>query len=280
MVRPLVLSLALSFACARHQRPGVFLEELSWVQAEPLLTPDAVVIIPIGAASKEHGPHLKLSNDAKLARYLADRLAERVPAVFAPAVPYHYYPAFLDYPGSTSLQLSTARDLLIDICKSLAHHGPRRFYALNTGVSTVRALKPAAEELAKEGILLRYTDLLATLGPITKGIEEQPRGTHADEIETSMLLVIDPASVDMSKAVRQVEQGTKGPLTRTRADAGTYSPSGVYGDATLATREKGQRVLDALVEALVRDVESMRAAGLQARQGPRLRHHGCPESVR
>jgi creatinine amidohydrolase len=108
-----------------------------------------------------HGPHLRLKNDFVLAQYFTRRLVERLPVVAAPTVSYHFYPSFVEYPGSTTLRLETARDLLVDICRSLARFGPRRFYALNTGVSTIRALQPAAELLAADSILLRFTDIPA-----------------------------------------------------------------------------------------------------------------------
>jgi creatinine amidohydrolase len=177
-------------------------------------------------------------------------------------VPYHYYPAFVEYPGSTTLRLETARDLMVDVVKSLARYGPRRFYALNTGVSTVRALAPTAEELAKEGILFRYTNLLDALGPIEKEVKTEKRGTHAGEIETSMMLYMAPETVDMSKAVRDEGENRPGGLTRDPNGRGTYSPSGVWGDATLATRAKGEKVTEALVGAILRDIESTRAAPL------------------
>jgi creatinine amidohydrolase len=87
--------------------PGILLEELTWVEAEKVLTPETVVVIPIGAESKEHGPHLKLKNDFILAEYLKGRVRERAPVVIAPTVNYHFYPAFVEYPGSTSLRLET-----------------------------------------------------------------------------------------------------------------------------------------------------------------------------
>ena len=114
--------------------PGVLLEDPTWPEAAPLLNADTVVVIPIGAAAKEHGPHLRLRNDFLLAEQLKRRILARAQVVIAPTVNYHYYPAFVEYPGSTTLRLETARDLLIDICRSLSRHGPRRFYALNTGV--------------------------------------------------------------------------------------------------------------------------------------------------
>lgn len=238
---------------------SAFLQELTWLEAERVLGPDTVVVVPIGAAAKEHGPHLRLDNDLRLAEYWARRLAERADVVVAPPLTYHFYPAFLEYPGSTTLRLGTARDLTIDVVRSLARYGPRRFYALNTGVSTVRALEPAREELEREGIVFRYTDLSVALGPIEREVSEQEGGTHADEIETSLMLVIAPDRVDMSKAVKDYTPRGKSGLTRDPNGDGTYSPTGTWGDPTLATREKGERVIAAFVDALVADVEALRA---------------------
>ncbi len=244
---------------------GVLLEELTWVEAEKALTADTVVVIPLGAASKEHGPHLKLKNDLILADYLKKRVLASADAVIAPTVPYHFYPAFVEYPGSTSLRLETGRDLIVDICRSLARFGPKRFYVLNTGVSTVRALKPAVEILLADGLLLRYTDLLATLAPIEKKVGKQEGGTHADEIETSMILYMDPGSVDMTKAVKDYHQSGTGGLTRNPKGPGTFSPTGIWGDPTLASREKGRQVTEALVAALLRDIEALRRTAIAAR---------------
>jgi creatinine amidohydrolase len=71
--------------------------------------------------------------------------------IVAPLLPYHYYPAFADYPGSTSLALQTARDLTTDVVRSLARSGPRRFYVLNTAIPATPALDRAASALVAEG---------------------------------------------------------------------------------------------------------------------------------
>jgi creatinine amidohydrolase len=241
---------------------GVLLEDVTWVDAEKALRPDTVVVIPIGAASKEHGPHLRLGNDWLLADYFRRRLAETRPVVVAPIVGYQFYPAFTEYPGSTSLRLETARDLVVDVCRGLARFGPRRFYALNTGLSTVRALEPAARVLAAEGILLAYTDWSGALRETERAICTQPAGTHADESETSLMLFLAPSSVDMTKAVRDIHPQRPGGLVRSADKPGTYSPTGVYGDATLATREKGEKLAQAVVRALERDVDALRVAPL------------------
>ena len=239
--------------------------DLTWVDAEKVLTPDAVVVIPIGAESKEHGPHLLLKNDLLLAQWFTREVLKRANVVVAPTVNYHFYPAFVDYPGSTTLRLETARDLLVDICRSLARHGPKRFYALNTGVSTLRALQPAAEILAKDGILFRYTNILEVGAAAEKRVKQQKSGTHADEIETSLMLYMYPETVDMKKAVKDDNPSTGGPLRRTPDEAGRYSPSGVFGDATLATREKGEVVAKAMVEGMLAEIADLRAAKLLGR---------------
>ena len=239
--------------------PGILLEDLTWQEAERVLLPDTVVMIPIGAAAKEHGPHLRLKNDYIEAEYFKRRLMERVKVVVAPTLPYHFYPAFVEYPGSTTLRLETARDLVVDVCRSLARFGPRRFYALNTGVSTLRALRPAAEILAGEGILLRFTDILKVGAAAEARVRRQEGGTHADEIETSMMLWMAPHLVDMRKAVKDYHPEGTGGLTRDPKGAGTYSPTGVWGDATLATRDKGRIVVEAMVDGIATEITALAA---------------------
>jgi creatinine amidohydrolase len=245
---------------------SVELEKLTWVETESILTEDAVVLIALGAAAKEHGPHLRLDNDWQMAEYLKRRVMAATPVVVAPTISYHHYPAFVEYPGSTHLRFETARDLVVDIITSLARFGPRRFYALNTGVSTLEPLAAAAAALREAGVLLRYTVLREINRDAVAKVQRQSGGTHADEIETSMMLYIDPTLVDMSKAVREFNpEKERGGLTRTPGNPGVYSASGVYGDATLASAEKGRVVVEALVEGLVRDIERLRVAELPAR---------------
>src|SRR5271163_694332 len=171
-----------------HTNPAVLLETLSWDEAERALTSDAIVVIALGAQSKEHGLHLQLNNYFLMAEYFKNRVLAAAPqnVVVAPTINYSFYPAFLEYPGSTSLSRDTARSMITDIVRSLAHYGPRRFYILNTGISTLKPLALATEELAYDGILLRYTDLTKD-DPVEKKLR-QSGGTHADEIETSMTL--------------------------------------------------------------------------------------------
>lgn len=241
---------------------GCYLQDMTWIDAEPALAaPDAVVLIPLGAGAKEHGPHLRLDNDARMADYFARRIADLCDVLVAPAITFSYYPAFTEYPGSIHLRLETARDLILDICSSLAAHGARRFYVLNTGVSTARALAPAAAQLGSRGVLMHYTDVLSVGGDRAQAVEQQAGGTHADEGETSVMLYIDAARVDMTKAVCDYHPG-QGPLTRRAGGTGVFSASGIYGDATLATREKGAVIVEAMLEGMLRDITRLRAAPL------------------
>ena len=237
------------------------LQDLSWHQAEQVLTPDTVVLIPLGAATLEHGPHLKLRSDQVLAEHLTARAAASTSVVVAPTLTYHYYPAFLEYPGSTSLSLNSARDSTSDVVRSLARFGPRRFYVLNTGLTTLPSLAAAARALAVDGILLRHTDWESRLDVASRGLREQEGGSHADEIETSMLLHIDSALVDMTRAVREsAPRSNPFVLTRRPGAAGTYSASGVWGDPTRATAEKGRILVDALTSGIVAELEATRTA--------------------
>lgn len=233
---------------------AVLLENLSWDEAEHVLTPDTVVVIALGAESKEHGRHLQLNNDFLMAEYLKKRVlaAASQNVIVAPTINYSFYPAFLEYPGSISLSMDTARAMITDIVHSLAHYGPRRFYILNTGISTLRPLAQATADLAKDGIVLRYTDLTRE-DPVETKLR-QSGGTHADEIETSMMLYIAPESVRVNKAVRDLNPNQPGGLTRDPNGKGTYSPTGAWGDPTLATREKGEAVVESLLRTILKDI--------------------------
>lgn len=237
---------------------GILLEDLTWRQAEKVLRPETVVVIPIGAACKEHGPHLKLKNDWLLAEYFKREILRSADVVVAPTVNCHYYPAFVEYPGSISLRLETARDLMVDICRSLSRYGPRKFYGLNTGVSTMRPLALSADLLAAERIDFRYTDILKLTEQIGPNLKQEEGGTHANEIETSMMLFIAPETVEMSAAVKDYHPSASGGLTRSPSGEGSYSVSGIYGDPTLATAQKGKIVVGTIIQGMLQEIEELR----------------------
>ena len=266
-MRLMAFTIAAAIAAAQAPqapRPsGTALADLTWSEAEKVLTPATVVVLPLGGGALQHGLHLRLNSDEKLVRYVAGRVQAAASVVIAPPLTYHFYPAFLEYPGSTSLSHNTSRDMTVDIVRTLAAYGPRRFYVLNTGATTMFPLKDAAETLANEGILLGYTDMRYHLASarVTRRQAPPRNGPHADEAITSMMLAIDAPSVDMTRAVREYGEGS-GPLTRRKDARGLYSASGVVGDPTIASKEQGQAYLDSLVAGVIDDIESVRAARL------------------
>ncbi|MBL8703820.1 MAG: creatininase family protein, partial [Rhodospirillales bacterium] len=78
----------------------MFLADMTWKEAEARFRSGAVVVVPIGAAAKEHGPHLPLDTDYRTAAELGRRIAERLPVVVAPVIGFGFYPAFTAYAGS------------------------------------------------------------------------------------------------------------------------------------------------------------------------------------
>ena len=255
----LILNLSLSLIQAEKKK-AVVLEDLTWIQADKVLKEHDVVVLALGARTKEHGPHLQLNNDYLMAEYLKDRVAELVPVVILPTLQYGYYPAFLEYPGSVSLQPETFTNLILDICHSLYGYGIKKFYVINTGVSTLRPLKRAAELLSEEDIHLRYLNILEVDKKLPVGLLKQEGGTHADEGETSMMLYIAPKTVAMDKAVKEFDARPNRPgLTRDPKGKGSYSSTGIYGDPTLASREKGRVIVEATVAEIVKQIEELLA---------------------
>ncbi len=243
---------------------GVRLESLSWSEAQRVLTEDALVVIPLGARLKEHGLHLPLQNDWLIAEYFAARVEKTQPVVLVPTLQHHYYPAFVEYAGSVTLRAETARDLVVDVVRSLARPGPRRFYILNTGISTMRALEPAAHGLAREGILVHFTDTRAAMREVS-GLLEQEGGSHADEAETSMMLVIAPDQVRMELARKDYDPRDLPGLSPDPESGQAYSPTGAWGDPTKATRAKGERIVEAIYEQIMKDLDGLRRATLPER---------------
>jgi creatinine amidohydrolase len=252
------------------QTRSVYLEELTWEEAEPILRSDPLVVIPVGAGAKEHGPHLPLGTDRILADYLTRRLMERVPVVVLPTLTYGYYPHFTEFPGSTHLEAATFGAMVMDIILSIAHHGPRRFFILNTGVSTFPVLEIAARDLNRSHRLLIGVTRIGELGGRQiADLLQQPKGSHADEYETSVMLSIAPDVVRRDKLVAEMPDrpdspGLFVPFAYHREPGPGHSDTGVYGDATLATKDKGDRIVDAVVENVVQAADRLRSAPLPA----------------
>ena len=232
---------------------------MSWPEAEKAMARYPVVLLPVGAATKEHGHHLPLNTDWLQAEYLTHRLMERRPLLVLPTIGYGHYPAFVDYPGSVNLAAGTFRDTVIGICRSLSAHGAGAFYVLNTGISTIPPLQAARESLAEKDIAMQYSDLATLMADVESELGSQPRGSHADELETSVMLHIAPDRVRMQHAIPELARRSgPGRFCRKPGDGcGLLSPTGGWGDPTLATAEKGRLYIEELLTRLCREIDKM-----------------------
>ncbi len=238
--------------------PGRFIEDLTWPEVAEAFRADVPVIIPIGAASKEHGRHLPMKTDWLLARALAEGIAAQLPVLIAPTVPFGYYPVFQSYPGSQHLSADTFVRLLTELVERLFDQGARRLAILNTGVSTEGPVG-----LVTRGILERRRIRIGVadirrLGRAADHLLEQETGSHADERETSIMLAIAPELVRMELAKRDYGKESAPavfvtPTTMQSVDplAADYSETGAFGDPTLASADKGRAILDAMIRELV-----------------------------
>jgi len=234
------------------------LENMNWIEAEKALKKVGVVLIALGARTKEHGPHLLLKNDYVMAEYLRNRVMEQLSVAVLPTLQYGYYPAFLAYPGSVSLKADTFRDVIVDICASMSGYGIKKFYIFNTGVSTLGPLKNAASILHKKGLILHYFNILQVDERLPEGILTQEGGTHADEGKTSFMLYTAPETVNMEKAVKDYDArpNLRG-FSREYNEINHHSPTGIWGDPTLATREKGRILANEMIKTIIQEVKTL-----------------------
>src|SRR4249919_792523 len=193
---------------------GVWLEDLTWPEAKARFEAGALVVIPVGAASKAHGPHLPLKTDALTARALAQKLIERLPVIAAPVVGFGFYPAFTAFAGSQHLSAATFKALLSELLGNLRSQGVTRIVLVNTGVSTEKPIDEVAA--GATDILVLH---MRGLGAAADRLLDVAEGGHADERETSVMLALDPRSVRMDRL----------PLD------GPFEQTGATGDPTRAT---------------------------------------------
>lgn len=228
--------------------PGVFAAELAWPEVEKRIQSGAIAILPVGAGAKEHGRHLPLNTDQLQAEWLAARLIEKANVLVWPTVTYGYYPAFADYPGGCSLSTATFEKLIEEILQSTLGSGVKSALILNTGISTIA---PLERVIARMGRPIKLANAYhgRHYRKAEQKIKQQLHGSHADELETSIMLVIAPDKVNMSRAKPWAEREIQaGALVRNDQSHPNYSPDGVYGDPTLASKEKGEVLLQAMLD--------------------------------
>jgi creatinine amidohydrolase len=239
-----------------------FIEHMTWDEVGRRIGNGAAAILPIGAGAKQHGLHLPMNTDRIQAEWLAARIADRMDSVIWPTVSYGTYPAFVDYAGSITLSAPVFESLIGEIAAGIIKHSCRALLVLDTGISTITPVDRALARLdSTDALHLKVHD-----GPRYRraaiALAEQSHGSHADELETSLMLALAPHLVDMSRAEASpaLTHETPGPLTRRDTTSANYSRSGSFGDPTRATRAKGEILLAAMVDDMVEQATAFVAA--------------------
>lgn len=239
-----------------------YLAHLSWPEVAGLDKTEGVVILPVGAI-EQHGPHLPVITDTLLVTHVLDATLAALPAeVKAWALPplnYGKSNEHTGFPGTIKLSAQTLLAVLHDIARSVHEAGFRRLAFINGHGGNSALLEMAARDIrAATGLMcfcLQPGLYVDPPFPITP--EEKRLGFHAGELETSLVLAIAPELVDMDQAVTHFA-----PFPHTETElfffgaAATawlsrdWSETGVFGDATLGTAEKGEALSAAAVVRL------------------------------
>lgn len=229
--------------------PERFFPYLTWKQVDALPRDRTLLVLPT-AAIEQHGHHLPLATDTLLNNYLLGRALELLPAdepVYALApVCYGKSNEHVGFPGTLSVSGSTFMAVLRDLARSLHAAGFKRIVFYNSHGGNHSLLDVMARDLRDE-LGLRMFCLYGG-GPASGlGAQEAAYGFHAGEVETALLLAATPELVHTDKYTTNyiARVGDAGVLRPEFAYAtfawltGDIAPSGVMGDPTPATAEKG-----------------------------------------
>jgi len=222
----------------------------TWRQAEAHIAQGCVAFLPFGAF-EQHGPHLPLATDTIMASGLARHLAARFPSILLPAVNYGETWNNETFPGTVSLSFETVRHLTLDICASLRDDGVLGLVVVNGDYGNQAPLKLAARQardrLRFPVLVIDYPGLAEVAADICETPPAGPGFYHADELETSIVLALEPDTVNMDLAVAEYPQFPVG-YGATPIPLREVSASGVFGDPRRASPDKGRRLLQALTE--------------------------------
>ena len=268
-------------------------EHLTWPEINEAVAQEKVVVLPV-AAIEQHGHHLPLDVDAKLATSVCLAAGERSPAsmLVLPPVSYGYCHHVMDFPGTINVQPTTFVNLLIDIGTSVAYHGFTRIVLVNGHGSNHPLVEQAARQVTlRTGALclnISWWQLISDYWN-EEVRESGPGGSaHACELETSMYLHIDGDRVRTDRIdgapasyLTDLEGGAEwqmadltlgaGPATIVEWTSST-TETGSFGAPELATAEKGRLVFERTAERLVELVEWFRDRPASVRR----EHHTKP----
>ena len=252
--------------------PERFFPYLTWLQIEAMPNKaNTLIIQPVGAV-EQHGPHLPLIVDAVIATAVVGKalhkLNKAVPAYALPSLCYGKSNEHWTFPGTVTLSASTLMSVLTEMAQSIYRAGFRKLLLVNAHGGQPQVLEIVARDLRQQ-----YSDFeifpLSVWGVPHQaaelvGADEYDKGIHAGDVETSVMLALLPDQVNMAEAVREfpidfapgslLSLEGRLPTAWTMAD---LSKSGVVGDATAATAEKGAAILASVTDGWVKVFEEI-----------------------
>ena len=205
--------------------------------------PPVLVAVPLGS-SEQHGPHLPLDTDTRVATALAQALAAARPDVLvSPPVAIGASGEHGGFPGTLSIGTAVLTQVLVELCRSA--DWAAGVVVVNGHGGNLSALSEAQAAATREG-----RSMLAWSPTAPEHAD-----AHAGWLETSLVLALAPHLVRAERPRGRTEPlGELWPELR-RGGVAAISPSGVLGDATSADAEDGRRVLDAWTADLIACVE-------------------------
>jgi creatinine amidohydrolase len=239
-----------------------------------------LVLVPVGS-TEQHGPHSPLATDTLLAQAVCERVAERVDALVAPAIPFGISLEHQGFAGLIALTPRTMISLVGDVCISLSRSGFRTIVLVNGHYTNTMALSAAvleASDRLEDGAIaysLNYWDPL--LPEQLERYLSLAAGLHANIGETSALMAVDESLVHLERAVAEYPAFPGAPSPAVIAayffsGRGTFhraSASGTWGDPRLSSRERGEEYLSQIEDAVARFIDEVERVFDQFGQRPK-----------
>jgi creatinine amidohydrolase/Fe(II)-dependent formamide hydrolase-like protein len=247
-------------------------EKLTWQEIEERLKTVDTAILPCGAI-EQHGPHLPVDIDYFDAVYLAKKVAEACsyPKPFVlPPIPYGVSYHHGDFKGTLSVTNDALSRFLYDIGMNLAKNGIKKIIILNGHGDNAPTLSYAAQMINRDAEIFVCVETGETSDIDLYDLIETPNDIHAGEIETSTTMAIRPEMVKMDKAINETLSFGSRYLDYTSERGVAWyvrtkriSESGIMGDPTKATEEKGRRMWEIMIAHLVKFVEEIKRSKLE-----------------
>jgi creatinine amidohydrolase len=255
----------------------------SWAELRDLIQQQPVVILPIGSV-EDHGLHLPLDVDNFLIWEICEAAARKADGqvLLLPLIPYGFEEHHMDFPGTINVGMEHLFHFVLDITQSVAHHGFKYIliadgHGSNMPILEMVARKTILDSDASCGCFI-WPSLVADVINSVRESEKPGGMSHACELETSVYLHLDAERVQMGKARREIGLPPsrfiwldlmQGSPVRYMEHWSRFSQTGVNGDPTLATKEKGEKIFNATVDRLLELVREFRLRD----RGLRVDHH-------